>query len=97
MPVWSRADEPLGPGGVTTLIGSEIDELDTFVARVLPRTVLALAVPALLLAWIGHLDRLEPPWPARPVLLLGEPTRHLDAATADAVLHAVFTTSARTC
>jgi ATP-binding cassette, subfamily C, bacterial CydD len=26
------------------------------VARVLPRTVLALAVPALLLAWIGHLD-----------------------------------------
>jgi ABC-type multidrug transport system fused ATPase/permease subunit len=41
---------------VTTLIGSEIDELDPFVARVLPRTVLALAVPALLLAWIGHLD-----------------------------------------
>ena len=26
----------------------------------------------------------------RPVLLLGEPTRHLDAATADAVLHAVL-------
>jgi ABC-type transport system involved in cytochrome bd biosynthesis fused ATPase/permease subunit len=33
-----------------------VDELDPFVARVLPRTVLALAVPALLLAWIGHLD-----------------------------------------
>ena len=56
VPVWSRADDPLGPGGVTTLISSEIDELDPFVARVLPRTVLALAVPALLLAWIGHLD-----------------------------------------
>ena len=56
VPVWSRAGEPRGPGGVTTLIGSEIDELDPFVARVLPRTVLALAVPALLLAWIGHLD-----------------------------------------
>ena len=61
MPVWSRADEPLGPGGVTTLIGSEIDEVDPFVARVLPRTVLALAVPALLLAGIGHLDRLSRP------------------------------------
>jgi ABC-type transport system involved in cytochrome bd biosynthesis fused ATPase/permease subunit len=56
VPVWLRAGEPRGPGGVTTLIGSEIDELDPFVARVLPRTVLALAVPALLLAWIGHLD-----------------------------------------
>ena len=56
VPVGSGADEALGPGGVTTLIGSEIDELDPFVARVLPRTVLALAVPALLLAWIGHLD-----------------------------------------
>ena len=56
VPVGSGAGEPLGPGGVTTLIGSEIDELDPFVARVLPRTVLALAVPALLLAWIGHLD-----------------------------------------
>ena len=46
----------LGPGGLTTLIGSEVDELDPFVGRVLPRAVLALAVPALLLAWIGGLD-----------------------------------------
>ncbi|MGH3229483.1 MAG: ATP-binding cassette domain-containing protein [Streptosporangiaceae bacterium] len=52
----SGTGNPLGPGGLTTLIGSEVDELDPFVARVLPRTVLALAVPALLLAWIGHLD-----------------------------------------
>jgi ABC-type transport system involved in cytochrome bd biosynthesis fused ATPase/permease subunit len=59
-----RADEPrpdghrgaLGLGAMTTLIGSGVDELDPFVGRVLPRTVLALAVPALLLAWIGHLD-----------------------------------------
>ena len=47
---------PMSPGGMTTLIGTEVDDLDPFVARVLPRTVLALAVPALLLAWIGHLD-----------------------------------------
>ena len=46
----------LGPGGLTTLIGSEVDELDPFVGRVLPRAVLALAVPALLLAWIARLD-----------------------------------------
>ena len=46
----------LGPGGLTTLIGSEVDELDPFVGRVLPRAVLALAVPALLLAWIAGLD-----------------------------------------
>jgi ATP-binding cassette subfamily C protein CydD len=45
-----------GLGGVTTLLGSGVDELDPFIGRVLPRTVLALAVPALLLAWIGHLD-----------------------------------------
>jgi ABC-type transport system involved in cytochrome bd biosynthesis fused ATPase/permease subunit len=45
-----------GPAGLTTLLASGVDELDPFVARVLPRTVLALAVPALLLAWIGHLD-----------------------------------------
>jgi hypothetical protein len=38
--------DALGPGGVTTLIGSEADELDPFVARVLPRAVLTLAVPA---------------------------------------------------
>jgi ABC-type transport system involved in cytochrome bd biosynthesis fused ATPase/permease subunit len=42
-----------GPGGMTT---SGLDELDPFVARVLPRIVLGLAVPALLLAWIGRLD-----------------------------------------
>ena len=41
---------------MTTLIGYGVDELDPFVARVLPGAVLALAVPALLLAWIGHLD-----------------------------------------
>src|SRR5487761_276060 len=46
----------LGPGGLATLIGAGLDELDPFVGRVLPRAVLALAVPALLLAWIGHLD-----------------------------------------
>ena len=46
----------LGPGGLTTLIGSEVDELDPFVGRVLPRAVLALAVPVLLLAWIAGLD-----------------------------------------
>lgn len=51
----------LGPGGLTTLIGSEVDELDPFVGKVLPRAVpalvvSALVVPALLLAWIGGLD-----------------------------------------
>jgi ABC-type transport system involved in cytochrome bd biosynthesis fused ATPase/permease subunit len=45
-----------GPGGMAALFGSGIDELDPLVARVLPRTALAVAVPALLLAWIGHLD-----------------------------------------
>ena len=58
-PAGLRADEQgdvLGPGGMTTLIGYGVDELDPFVARVLPGAVLALAVPALLLAWIGHLD-----------------------------------------
>jgi ABC-type transport system involved in cytochrome bd biosynthesis fused ATPase/permease subunit len=45
-----------GPGGMTTLLASGLDELDPFVARVLPRIVLALTVPALLLAWIGRLD-----------------------------------------
>lgn len=49
-------DPAAGPGGMTTLLASGVDELDPFVARVLPRTVLALAVPLLLLAWIGHLD-----------------------------------------
>jgi ATP-binding cassette, subfamily C, bacterial CydD len=54
-----RADErgdALGPGGMTTLIGYGVDDLDPFVSRVLPGVVLAVAVPALLLAWIGHLD-----------------------------------------
>ncbi|HEX3514373.1 MAG TPA: ATP-binding cassette domain-containing protein [Trebonia sp.] len=45
-----------GPGGMAALFGSGIDELDPFVARVLPRAVLVVAVPALLLAWIGRLD-----------------------------------------
>lgn len=48
--------EAPGLGGVTTLLASGVDDLDPFVARVLPRTALALAVPALLLAWIAHLD-----------------------------------------
>src|ERR1700733_335729 len=51
-------DDP-GPGGLAALIGPGIDDLDPFVGRVLPRTVLALAVPALLLAWIAHLDLLS--------------------------------------
>jgi ABC-type transport system involved in cytochrome bd biosynthesis fused ATPase/permease subunit len=45
-----------GPGGLATLLGAGVDELGPYVARVLPRIVLALAVPALLLAWIAHLD-----------------------------------------
>jgi ABC-type transport system involved in cytochrome bd biosynthesis fused ATPase/permease subunit len=45
-----------GPGGLATLLGPGVDELGPYVARVLPRIVLALAVPALLLAWIAHLD-----------------------------------------
>lgn len=49
-------DEETGPGGLATLLGAGIDELDVFVGRFLPRIVLVLAVPALLLAWIGHLD-----------------------------------------
>ena len=58
-PAGLRADEQgdvLGPGGMTTLIGYGVDDLDPFVGRVLPGAVLAIAVPALLLAWIGHLD-----------------------------------------
>ena len=51
-------DDP-GPGGLAALIGPGIDDLDPFIGRVLPRTVLALAVPALLLAWIAHLDLLS--------------------------------------
>jgi ATP-binding cassette subfamily C protein CydD len=50
------AGDAPGPGGLTTLLGAGIDDLDPLVGRVLPRTALALAVPALLLAWIGHLD-----------------------------------------
>ena len=45
-----------GPGGMAMLLASGLDELDPFVARVLPRLVLALAVPALVLAEIGRLD-----------------------------------------
>ncbi len=58
-PAGLRADEQgdvLGPGGMTTLIGYGVDDLDPFMARVLPGAVLAIAVPALLLAWIGHLN-----------------------------------------
>lgn len=45
-----------GPGAMATLLSSGIDEIDPFVGRVLPRAVLAAAVPVLLLAWIAHLD-----------------------------------------
>jgi len=48
-----------GPGGVAALLGQGIDELDPFVGRVLPRAVLAVAVPALLLAWIAGLNLLS--------------------------------------
>jgi ABC-type transport system involved in cytochrome bd biosynthesis fused ATPase/permease subunit len=54
-PGQSTGDEA-GPGGLTTLLAAGVDELDPFTARLLPRAVLALAVPALLLAWIAHLD-----------------------------------------
>ena len=87
VPVWSRADEPLGPGGVTTLIGSEIDELDPFVARVLPRTVLALAVPALLLAWIGHLDLVSAALAAVTLVIAPVLAGLVGADTAAAVRH----------
>jgi ABC-type transport system involved in cytochrome bd biosynthesis fused ATPase/permease subunit len=53
----------LGPGGLATLLGSGVDELGPYVARVLPRIVLALAVPALLLAWIAHWTWCRPAWP----------------------------------
>jgi ABC-type transport system involved in cytochrome bd biosynthesis fused ATPase/permease subunit len=49
-------DPAPGPAGLTTLLASGVDELDPFVGRVFPRTVLAVAVPALLLGWIWHLD-----------------------------------------
>ncbi len=45
-----------GAGGIAALAGPAVDELDPFVARVLPEMVLALAVPCLLLAWIAGLD-----------------------------------------
>jgi ABC-type transport system involved in cytochrome bd biosynthesis fused ATPase/permease subunit len=51
----SGHDPAPGAGGMTTLLASGVDDLDPFVARVLPRVVLALAVPVLLLAWIAHL------------------------------------------
>jgi ABC-type transport system involved in cytochrome bd biosynthesis fused ATPase/permease subunit len=54
-----RSGDDPGPGGVAALLGPGIDELDPFVGRVLPRAVLAVAVPALLLAWIAHLDLLS--------------------------------------
>jgi len=54
-----RDGDDLGPGGMAALIGPGIDELDPFVGQVLPRGVLALAVPAFLLAWIAHLDLLS--------------------------------------
>jgi ATP-binding cassette subfamily C protein/ATP-binding cassette subfamily C protein CydD len=55
----SGGTDDTGPGGVVALLGAGIDELDPFTGRVLPRAALALAVPALLLAWIAHLDLLS--------------------------------------
>jgi len=49
-------DGGLGPGGAATVLGPGIAELEPYVGAVLPRAVLALAVPALLLAWIARLD-----------------------------------------
>ena len=48
--------EEFGPGGLATLLSAGLDELEPLVGAVLPRAVLALAVPAMLLAWIAHLD-----------------------------------------
>jgi ABC-type transport system involved in cytochrome bd biosynthesis fused ATPase/permease subunit len=48
-----------GPGGIAALLGAGIDELDAFTGRVLPRVVLMLVAPALLLGWIAHLDLLS--------------------------------------
>jgi ABC-type transport system involved in cytochrome bd biosynthesis fused ATPase/permease subunit len=48
--------DALGPGGLATLLGAGLDELEPLVGAVLPRAVLALAGPALLLAWIAQLD-----------------------------------------
>jgi ATP-binding cassette, subfamily C, bacterial CydD len=48
-----------GPGGTAALLGPGIDELDAFVGRAVPRAVLALALPALLLAWIARLNLLS--------------------------------------
>jgi ATP-binding cassette, subfamily C, bacterial CydD len=45
-----------GPGGLATLLGPGLDELEPLVGAVQPRAVLALAVPTMLLAWIAHLD-----------------------------------------
>jgi ABC-type transport system involved in cytochrome bd biosynthesis fused ATPase/permease subunit len=58
-----------GPGALTVLLGAGIDELDPFVGRVVPRAVLAVLAPALLVAWIAGLD-LPSAGIAVPVLLL---------------------------
>jgi ABC-type transport system involved in cytochrome bd biosynthesis fused ATPase/permease subunit len=47
------------PGGAAALLGPGIDELDAFVGRAVPRAVLAVALPALLLTWIARLNLLS--------------------------------------
>jgi ABC-type transport system involved in cytochrome bd biosynthesis fused ATPase/permease subunit len=74
-----------GPGGMTTLLASGLDELDPFVARVLPRVVLALAVPALLLAWIGHLDLVSAGLAALTLVVASGLAALVGADTADTV------------
>lgn len=55
----SRESAGAGPGAVTILLGTGIDDLDPFVGRLLPRAVLAMIAPALLLAWITRMDLLS--------------------------------------
>ncbi len=69
------------------MLGSGIGELEPFVGAVLPRAVLALAVPALLLAWIARLDLVSAGL-AAGVLTLGPVLAGLVGAdTAAAVRH----------
>jgi len=75
------------PGRMATLIGAGVDELDPLVARVVPRTVLALAVPALLLAWIGHLDLVSAGLAGLAVALSPVLAGLVGAQTAGAVRH----------
>jgi ABC-type transport system involved in cytochrome bd biosynthesis fused ATPase/permease subunit len=72
---------------MATLIGAGVDELDPLVARVVPRTLLALAVPALLLAWIGHLDLVSAGLAGLAVALSPVLAGLVGAQTAGAVRH----------